>query len=120
IELSWETEFKNSSDFFFRPIEAVTDVLNTPFEIRRGIVIPAGTYRFNRPRVSFTSDNSKRLILTGGYQWGDFYSGNRDEFSAGITLRPNEHLLFDFSDNLNNVRLPQGDFKTNLFAGRFD
>src|SRR6267142_4923616 len=40
IELSWDTQFKNSSDFFFRPIEDVTDVLTEPFQIRPGIVIP--------------------------------------------------------------------------------
>ncbi len=118
IELSWDTEFKNSSNLFFRPIEHVTDVLTTPFEIRRGIVIPAGTYRFNRPRVSFTSDRSKKLGLTGRYKWGDFYSGKRDEISGGLTFRPTEHFLFDFTDSFNNVRLPQGNFTTNLFAGR--
>ncbi len=118
IELSWDTQFKNSSNLFVRPIENVTDVLNTPFEIRRGIIIPPGTYNFNRPQASFTSDSSKRLILTGRYKWGGFYSGKRDEISGGITFRPNEHLLFDFTDRFNNVRLPQGNFTTNLFAGR--
>ena len=39
-ELSWDTVFKNSSEFFFRPIEDVDDVLTEPFQIRRGIVIP--------------------------------------------------------------------------------
>src|SRR5215510_32368 len=117
-ELSWETVFKNSSDFFFRPIEYVRDVLPEPFEIRPGIVIPPGSYTFNRPRVSFTSDSSKRLILTGRYKWGDFYDGKRDEITAGVTFRPNEHLLFDFTDSFNGVRLPQGEFTTNLVAGR--
>src|SRR6266446_10709792 len=55
-ELSWDTVFKNSSELFFRPIEAVNDVLTEPFQIRRGIVIPPGAYQFNRPRVSFTRD----------------------------------------------------------------
>lgn len=117
-ELSWNTEFKNSSNFFFRPIEDVTDVLTEPFEIRRGIVIPVGTYHFNRPRVSFTSDRSKKIVFTGRYKWGKFYSGKRDEYSAGITYRPNQHFLFDFSDSFNDVRLPQGNFTTNLFTGR--
>ena len=117
-ELSWETIFKNSSDFFFRPIEYVRDVLTEPFEIRPGIVIPPGSYTFNRPRVSFTSDSSKPLVLTGRYKWGDFYSGKRDEITAGATFRPNPHLLFDISDSFNRVRLPQGDFTTNLIAGR--
>jgi Domain of unknown function (DUF5916)/Carbohydrate family 9 binding domain-like len=117
-EFSWETIFKNSSDFFFRPIEDVTDVLTEPFEIRPGIIIPAGAYHFNRPRVSYTSDSSKRLVLSGRYKWGDFYSGKRDEITAGATFRPSAHLLFDFSDSFNRVRLPQGNFNTNLLAGR--
>jgi len=117
-ELSWDTEFKNSANFFFRPIEDGTDVLKEPFEIRPGIVIPPGSYRFNRPRIEFSSDSSKRLILTGAYKWGDFFSGKRDEISGGITFRPNAHLLFDFSESFNNVRLPQGNFTTNLLVGR--
>jgi hypothetical protein len=119
-ELSWETVFRNSSDFFVRPIEYVRDVLTEPFEIRPGIVIPPGSYTFNRPRVSFTSDNSKRLVFTGRYKWGDFYNGRRDEITAGMTFRPNAHLLFDFNDSFNSVRLPQGEFTTNLVAGRIN
>lgn len=117
-EVSWETIFRNSSELFFRPIEYVRDVLTEPFEIRPGIVIPPGSYTFNRPRVSFTSDSSKRLVLNGRYKWGNFYNGKRDEITAGATFRPNAHLLFDFTDSFNSVRLPQGKFKTNLFAGR--
>jgi hypothetical protein len=93
-------------------------VLPEPFEIRRGIIIPPGTYHFNRPRVSYTSDSSKRLVLTGGYKWGDFYKGKRDEITTGATFRPSAHLLFDFTNSFNSVRLPQGEFTTNLFAGR--
>jgi hypothetical protein len=119
-ELSWDVEFKNSSDLFFRPIEHVKDVLVEPFEIRRGIIIPPGAYSFNRPRLSFTSDSSKRLVLSGRYKWGDFYLGKRDEITASATLRPNSHLLFDFSDSFNSVRLPQGSFTTNLVAGRIN
>ncbi len=117
-ELSWETKFKNSSIFYFRPIEDVTDVLTEPFNIRPGIVIPVGSYHFNRPRVQFTSDTSKRIGFTARYKWGGFYSGKRDEVSAGITYRPNSHFLFDLSDSYNDVRLPQGSFTTNLFTGR--
>jgi len=117
-ELSWFTEFKNSSSFFYRPIEDVTDVLKEPFEIRPGIVIPAGSYHFNRPRIEVASDRSKRIGLNGRYKWGDFYSGKRDEISGGITFRPNAHLLFDFSDNFNKVKLAQGNFTTNLLIGR--
>lgn len=117
-EISWQTEFQNSSRLGVRFLEDVTDVLSEPFEIRPGIVIPPGSYRFNRPRISFTSDRSKRIGFSFSERWGDFYSGSRTETSAGITLRPNEHLLLDLNDTYNRVRLPQGNFSTNLFSGR--
>ncbi len=120
IELSWQTEFKNSSQFFVRPIEDVTDVLTEPFEIRPGIVIPTGTYHFNRPRVSFTSDRSKRIVFNAREKWGDFYTGRRYETSGGITWRPNPHLLLDLSESYNRVRLREGNFTTSLFAGRLN
>lgn len=117
-EISWFTEFKNSATFFYRPFEDVTEKLTEPFEIRPGIVIPVGVYKFNRPRVQFATDQSKMIVLTGRYKWGDFFSGKLDEVSGGITYRPNAHLLFEFNDSYNKARLPQGDFSTNLFMGR--
>ena len=117
-ELSWTTEFRNSSVLFFRPVEDVTDVLTEAFEIRPGIKIPKGAYHFNRPRISFTSNRSRKVIFKANEKWGDFYSGTRSETQAGITLLPNPHLLVDLIDTYNRVRLPQGDFSTNLFGGR--
>src|SRR5258705_4804471 len=117
-ELSWDTQFKNSADLFFRPIENVRDVLTEPFEIRPGIVIPRGSYQFNRPRIAFTSDQSKRIVLTGRYKWGDFYSGTLRETSAGITFRPDEHFLFELSNSFNRAKLREGNFSTSLFLGR--
>jgi hypothetical protein len=117
-ELSWDTIFRNSSEFFFRPIEDVNDVLTEPFQIRPGIIIPAGTYHFNRPQVSFTSDQSKRIVFTVREKWGDFYSGKRYESSGGITWRPNAHLLIDLAESYNNLRLREGNFATSLFSGR--
>jgi hypothetical protein len=119
-ELSWDTIFKNSSEFFFRPIEAVNDVLTEPFHIRPGITIPVGTYQFNRPQVSFTSDLSKRIVFTGREKWGKFYSGTRYETSGGITWRPNSHVLVDLSESYNKVRLREGNFATSLFSGRLN
>src|SRR5204863_221469 len=119
-ELSWDTLFKNSSELFFRPIEAVTDVLTEPFRIRPGITIPVGTYEFNRPRISFTSDLSKRIVFHGREKWGDFYSGNRYETSGGVTWRPNSHLLVDLAESYNKVRLREGNFTTSLFSGRLN
>ena len=119
-ELSWDTIFKNSSELFFRPIEAVNDVLTEPFEIRPGIKIPVGTYQFNRPILEFTSDLSKRVIFTAREKWGKFYTGTLYETSGGIQLRPNAHLFFDFGESYDKVHLREGDFSTSLFTGKFN
>jgi len=119
-ELSWDTIFKNSSELFFRPIEAVNDVLTEAFQIRPGITIPVGTYEFNRPQVSFTSDLSKRIVFHGREKWGDFYSGRSHETSGGVTWRPNSHLLVDLAESYNKVRLREGNFTASLFSGRLN
>src|SRR5213593_4818354 len=119
-ELSWDTVFKNSSELFFRPIEAVNDVLTEPFQIRPGIIIPAGTYEFNRPQISFTSDLSKRIVFTGREKWGRFYSGTRYETSGGISWWPNSHLRVVLSESYNRLRLREGNFTTSLFSGRLN
>jgi hypothetical protein len=98
----------------------VNDVLTEPFQIRPGITIPAGTYQFNRPQISFTSDLSKPVVFTFREKWGKFYSGTRSETSGGITWRPNPHLLLDLQESYNKVHLHEGDFSTSLFTGRFN
>jgi len=117
-EVTWETEFQNSTQLNARLLEKVTDVLAEPFKIRPGITIPAGAYTFNRPWVSFNSDKSKRLGFSARAKWGDFYSGERLETSASVVARASEHFNVELSENYNRVRLPQGDFSTNLFGGR--
>jgi hypothetical protein len=58
------------------------------------------------------------VIFGVGEQWGDFYSGTRSESEVFLTLRPTDHLLLSVDDTYNLVRLPQGDFSTNLMAAR--
>lgn len=117
-ELTWTTLFQNSSASEVRFIQDTTDVLTKPFEIRPGIVIPPGAYHFNRPFVFFGSDSSKRVIFSVFEQWGNFYSGTRSESEVRVVLRPSSHLLLSADDSYNQVHLAQGDFSTNLMAGR--
>jgi hypothetical protein len=116
-QLQWTTLFQNSSqsEVGFRE---VTDAPTQPFEIRPGIIIPPETYHFNRSFVSYNSDSTKRVIFGLAEEWGSFYSGTRSESEASLTLRPTDHLLLSAVDSYNLVHLPQGDFSTNLLAGR--
>jgi len=42
----------------------------------------------------------------------------RRALTVTFTFDRSNPLLFDFTDSFNSVRLPQGNFTTNLFAGR--
>lgn len=117
-ELTWSTDFRDSSGVFFRPVEAVTDLLTQDFEIHPGVVIPAGRYHFNRMSVSAHSDQSRPLVLTAHEKWGDFYGGRRYETGGSAAVRPNEHVLLTLEESYNQVYLPGGDFTTSLLALR--
>ncbi|MBX7223054.1 MAG: carbohydrate binding family 9 domain-containing protein [Blastocatellia bacterium] len=111
-------DLQNSASFSYRPVERVTDVLTVPFAIRPGIVIPKGSYSFSRQSFQFSSNQSRKLILSLREAWGEFYTGQRVESSATIVFRPNTHFSFEATESHNLVRLPQGNFSTNLLSSR--
>jgi hypothetical protein len=111
-------DFANSASATIRPWRTETDVLTRPFRIRPGIVIPPGSYTFNRHGASFGTNRSRRIVFDAGGSWGSFYSGQRQEASAGLTWRPDSHLSLEASHSFNAVQLPQGGFSTSLFNGR--
>lgn len=116
-ELSLYNRYQNSADFTFRPLEHVIDVPPEDFTIN-GVVVPAGRYEFNRPRVSLTTNRSRRVVATARVKWGGYYGGTREEVSGSISVRPDAHLLVEASQSWNHVKLPGGEFTTNLFSGR--
>jgi hypothetical protein len=74
--------------------------------------VPVGDYRSNRSRFSFSSDRSKAFSGSIGYNWGDYYSGARREFSLGVRHHLSYRLSTSFTYTRNNVNLPQGSLHT--------
>jgi hypothetical protein len=107
---------KNSAQFS-ASVQDLTDAPPQPFRIS-GVLIPAGSYHHLRPDLSFSSDRSRRFVFNLREQWGKFYSGTRRLSSAGVTLRPNPHILVTVSDEFNRLNLLQRRFSTNLMSGR--
>lgn len=57
--------------------------MDRPFRLRRDVVIPPGTYRYETLNVRFDSFRRRHLTLNVGYTTGGFWSGERDT----LTLR---------------------------------
>ncbi|MCS6885015.1 MAG: DUF5916 domain-containing protein [Acidobacteriota bacterium] len=111
-------DFNNSSSVSWQPFSQVTDVLLRPFRLRPDVVIPVGSYTFQRSRLEYSSNQSKPFIFRGLYESGGYYSGSRREIAVGFTYRINEHILISMDERYNLVTLPQAKFSTSLYGLR--
>lgn len=117
----WPVGFRSVRyDVWRGSLSRETERLFVPFEIRPGIVIPAGLYEFDGWTVDGRSNRSRSLSLSGQLAGGDFFDG--DHFTSFLTLdvRASRFLKASTGWGYNDVQLPSGDFETNLFSQSFD
>ena len=84
--------------------------LDQDFEIRSGIVIPAGKYTFTSLNAQLQFANQRNFAPSIQVNIGEFYEGDRTQYSVGVQWRPDEHLFMNFSYNYQDIELPQGEF----------
>lgn len=94
--------------------------LEAPFEISRGIVIPAGSYRWSHHRAEMNTATKRRWVADLSLEWGGFYNGTRRAVSAGLGLKPNTHVAVSLLTERNDIKLKQGTFDTQVFSIRAD
>ena len=92
--------------------------LSKDFEISPGVKIPPGAYVFRRQRIGLQTADKRPVALHLTYQWGNFFSGKRDDWIARLDLRPSPHFFFSTEYQQNDVRLPEGNFVTRLLRLR--
>ncbi|MEO0513592.1 MAG: DUF5916 domain-containing protein [Planctomycetota bacterium] len=68
------------------------DNLNDPFTIVDNLVIPADSYEDTGFGVSVGTASSRTLAVSGGYTYRTFFGGDRADYSAGLTARPNRFV----------------------------
>ena len=86
------------------------------FEIRPGIIIPAGKYSFTNLNAEFNLSNQRNFAPRIGFNHGEYYDGDRTEYNAGIEWRPDEHFFLDFNYSYQDIKLPQGEFVVRLVS----
>jgi hypothetical protein len=90
--------------------------LEEDFEISDGIVLPrGGEYSFLRYRIGGNTANRRVVSLRGSYEWGDFYSGTRQEVSLNLNLRPRRGVRMQVEAEHNAIDLLEGAFTTKVF-----
>jgi hypothetical protein len=105
-------------DAFSLYAEQTFERLNEPFEVRPGVVIPAGEYRWDHQGIWFETNASRPASVEAWYQAGGFFDGERTAHGTALRLRPSRFLRVESSWDRNRVELPGGAFTTNLFRER--
>ena len=92
--------------------------LDEGWEIREGILIPAGRHKSSGYGVHLGTDESRWLRIGGSFDVGGFYNGDRKSFSLGGHVRPVPKLLITGSYRQNFIDVPDGDITTNTINSR--
>jgi hypothetical protein len=111
--------FENGA-FLFAGWLNLAEGLTEPFEIRDGVEIPVGTYRFNQGVIQYMGDRSRVISANAGVVWGGFFDGRIRSFNIAGQLRPHRRLAVQIQYFRNHVDLPLegGNFVTNLGIAR--
>lgn len=89
-------------------------VLAEPLVLERGVVIPAGTYRFTNYFLGAATDHSRPLAATIHFDTGDFYDGTRRKTLLAVDYRPAPGLVTAWTWERDRVRGPHGGFTIDL------
>jgi hypothetical protein len=113
--INWRLE---SGDRYEVNVVPTGERLVTPFEIATGVIIPPGSYHWNRYRLEAALASKRRF--SGQFTWwfGEFYSGTLDEFIATASWKPSALFIMEFNATRNVGRLAEGDFTQDVVGTR--
>jgi hypothetical protein len=111
-------EFQSSDRIEFS-LEDNFELLVEPFHIATDVTVPPGEYTLRTFRTDVIVGQQRLASGTLFAQYGPFYDGTRTSFgysSARVKFFP--QFAVEPGISVNRVRLPYGDFTTQLFSAR--
>lgn len=112
IDNHWE--FKSGTEIH-TGINFTTEGVTAPFEISDGIVVPTGSFDHAEAQLVFFTNASKPFYVSTRHVLGGFFGGKRYNNTVTLGFRMGDKLNADFTLNRNDIKLPQGNFDTNIF-----
>ena len=146
-ELQWEISFENLMSLDWKRL--TQNIRLTPLSVRfesgdeisyqiiknfesleydfnilgdNSVIIPTGDYTNWKHQIEFETANHRKIVYEIELNAEGFWSGNRTEYENTLTLRPFSGMNLSLGYIHSNVKLNEGNFKTNLirFLGDFD
>ena len=109
----------NNGDFFNGEVAQAFEAIVTPFDVARGVKVPAGEYRFTQAKVSYQMGLQRRV--SGGITLGrgNFYNGTLTEVSWRGRVEFTPQFYAEPTLSWNRVDAPYGQGNANLVSTRF-
>jgi hypothetical protein len=94
------------------------EVLQSPFEIVPGVVIPPGRYRLSGNAVSLATSKQRALATSVTLEDGRFFGGTKRTVGGDVSWRPAARLLLAPHLEVSEISLPAGDFSARVLRMR--
>ena len=116
-ELIFNTQFENG-DQFRATTRDEFEMLTRGFQIAPKVSLLPGTYDFSSHEISYSLGPQRNVSGRLSYRFGDFWSGTNSAIGiSGGSIELSQQLSVEPSYSFNEVKLPEGNFRTEL--GRF-
>jgi hypothetical protein len=97
------------------------DVLDVPFVVpQTKVTIPVGSYKFDEATFTYNTNPAKRFYERFSWNPMQFYDGTKQAVSAAIGVRATKSLSSELNFSRNDVKMPWGNFVSNLAILRVD
>ena len=95
--------------------------LDRNFRIANRVTLPIGSeYQYTRYRVQIRTADRRMFAVQPQWETGSFYSGDRDQLSLDVGIRPRPGVVLYLYGEWNKIALPEGRFMTRLYRTILD
>jgi len=88
------------------------------FELSDNVFVSAGIYDDQEIQIMIMTNQAKPISFSSMNRIGGFFGGDRINMTPTVRLRYKDRFTSEFSSNFNKVKLPGGNFTTNLLRAR--
>ena len=102
----------------FYNTQLVMERLDEPFVIRPDVAIESGNHWWNKQRIGLNTSTKRPVELELAFDFGEFYDGHQLRYFGFLRFKPIRYFAIETGYELNQIRLPAGDFDTRIASVR--
>jgi len=117
VHLDSHWQFKDSTEIH-TGMNLTREGVRTPFEIYPGVIVPPGTYDHAEAQLVAMSNQGLPISVSMRATIGGFFGGDRVSLNPTVRFRAGDALTTELAYQRNDIKLPDGNFVTNLVRTR--